>query len=242
MIEVKELTKYYGEHLAVDHINFSVGEGEVVGFLGPNGAGKSTTMNMLTGYLSASSGQIRINGVDLSESPLEAKRNIGYLPELPPLYTDMTVNEYLQFMCRLKKVQGKRKREEHIADVCEQVKLADVRGRLIKHLSKGFRQRVGIAQAMIGDPPILILDEPTVGLDPNQILEIRGLIKNLGKKHTVILSSHILQEIQAVCGRILILCEGRLVADDTKENLTGQDGRERSLEEIFFRLTVGREL
>lgn len=241
MIEVKELTKYYGEHLAVDHLTFSVKEGEVLGFLGPNGAGKSTTMNMLTGYLSASSGQIRINGVDLSENPLEAKRNIGYLPELPPLYMDMTVQEYLKFMYRLKKVQGKEKREEHIAAICEQVKLIDVRGRLIRHLSKGYRQRVGIAQALIGDPGILILDEPTVGLDPNQILEIRSLIEKLGKKHTVILSSHIMQEIQAVCDRILILCEGRLAAYDTKENLTRQDGQEKSLEEIFFRLTVGRD-
>ena len=241
MIEVKELTKYYGEHLAVDHLTFSVKEGEVLGFLGPNGAGKSTTMNMLTGYLSASSGQIRINGVDLFESPLEAKRNIGYLPELPPLYMDMTVQEYLKFMYRLKKVQGKEKREEHIAAICEQVKLTDVRGRLIRHLSKGYQQRVGIAQALIGDPGILILDEPTVGLDPNQILEIRSLIEKLGKKHTVILSSHIMQEIQAVCDRILILCEGRLAAYDTKESLTRQDGQEKSLEEIFFRLTVGRD-
>ena len=224
MIEVKELTKYYGEHLAVDHLTFSVKEGEILGFLGPNGAGKSTTMNMLTGYLSASSGQIRINGTDLSEDPLTAKRNIGYLPELPPLYMDMTVDEYLKFMFRLKKVSGKEKREAHISDICERVKLSDVRG---------------IAQAMIGDPKILILDEPTVGLDPNQIMEIRTLIRNLGKEHTIILSSHILQEIQAVCNRILILCEGRLAADDTKENLTRQNGRETSLEEIFFRLTVG---
>ncbi len=239
MIEVKELTKYYGEHLAVDHLTFSVKEGEILGFLGPNGAGKSTTMNMLTGYLSASSGQIRINGTDLSEDPLTAKRNIGYLPELPPLYMDMTVDEYLKFMFRLKKVSGKEKREAHISDICERVKLSDVRGRLIRHLSKGYRQRVGIAQAMIGDPKILILDEPTVGLDPNQIMEIRTLIRNLGKEHTIILSSHILQEIQAVCNRILILCEGRLATDDTKENLTRQNGRETSLEEIFFRLTVG---
>ena len=239
MIEVKELTKYYGEHLAVDHLTFSVKEGEILGFLGPNGAGKSTTMNMLTGYLSASSGQIRINGTDLSEDPLTAKRNIGYLPELPPLYMDMTVDEYLKFMFRLKKGSGKEKREAHISDICERVKLSDVRGRLIRHLSKGYRQRVGIAQAMIGDPKILILDEPTVGLDPNQIMEIRTLIRNLGKEHTIILSSHILQEIQAVCNRILILCEGRLAADDTKENLTRQNGRETSLEEIFFRLTVG---
>lgn len=242
MIEVKELTKYYGEHLAVDHLTFSVGEGEILGFLGPNGAGKSTTMNMITGYLSASSGQIRINGTDLYEDPLEAKRNIGYLPELPPLYMDMTVDEYLKFMFRLKKASGMEKREAHIADICERVKLSDVRGRLIRHLSKGYRQRVGIAQAMIGDPKILILDEPTVGLDPNQIMEIRTLIRHLGKEHTVILSSHILQEIQAVCSRILILCEGRLAVDDTKENLTWQNGRETSLEEIFFRLTMGGSL
>ncbi len=222
MIEVKELTKYYGEHPAVDHISFTVKEGEVLGFLGPNGAGKSTTMNMLTGYLSASFGEIIVNGMDLSENPKEVKKCIGYLPELPPLYMDMTVNEYLKFMYRLKKVSGKGGRETHIAGICEQVKLTEVRGRLIRNLSKGYRQRVGIAQAMIGNPQILILDEPTVGLDPNQMVEIRTLIRNLGKGHTVIFSSHILQEIQAVCSRVLIMNEGKLVADDTEENLSRQ--------------------
>lgn len=222
MIEVKELTKYYGDHPAVDHISFTVKEGEILGFLGPNGAGKSTTMNMLTGYLSASSGEIFVNGMDMSENPREVKRCIGYLPELPPLYVDMTVNEYLKFMYRLKKVSGKENRETHIAGICEQVKLTEVRGRLIRNLSKGYRQRVGIAQAMLGNPQILILDEPTVGLDPNQMVEIRTLIRSLGKGHTVIFSSHILQEIQAVCSRILIINEGKLVADDTEENLSRQ--------------------
>ena len=214
MIEVKELTKYYGDKLAVDHLSFSIKEGEIIGFLGPNGAGKSTTMNILTGYLSATSGEVSIAGMNLFENPGEAKKCIGYLPEIPPLYIDMTVEEYLKFMCRLKKIPSSFDEKKHIAEICEQVNIIHVKKRLIKHLSKGYRQRVGIAQAMIGDPKILILDEPTVGLDPNQILEIRQLIQKLGRKHTVILSSHILQEIQAVCSRILIINEGKLVADE----------------------------
>lgn len=213
MIEVKHLVKRYGEKVAVNDLSFTVQDGEILGFLGPNGAGKSTTMNILTGYLSATSGEVRIDGVDIAEEPERAKKNIGYLPEIPPLYTDMTVEEYLRFVFRLKKVGRDVKRDAHIADICERVYLREVKGRLIRNLSKGYRQRVGIAQAMIGDPKILILDEPTVGLDPKQILEIRDLIRSLRARHTIVLSSHILQEIQAVCTRILIINEGRLAAD-----------------------------
>ncbi len=227
MIEVQNLTKRYGSHLAVNDISFSVDEGEVVGFLGPNGAGKSTTMNILTGYLSASSGVAKINGFDVLEKPNQAKASIGYLPEQPPLYLDMTVREYLDFMYDLKKC--KLSREAHIAEICRLVKIDTVYGRLIKNLSKGYRQRVGLAQALIGNPPVLILDEPTVGLDPNQIIEIRSLIKKLGKHHTVILSSHILQEIEAVCDRIIIINQGRLVADDTAANLTQKYSSDRRL-------------
>ena len=218
MIEVQNLTKRYGSHLAVNDISFTVDEGEVVGFLGPNGAGKSTTMNILTGYLSASSGSAKINGFDILENPNQAKASIGYLPEQPPLYLDMTVREYLDFMYDLKKC--KLSRQTHIAEICRLVKIDGVYGRLIKNLSKGYRQRVGVAQALIGNPPVLILDEPTVGLDPNQIIEIRTLIKNLGKHHTVILSSHILQEIEAVCDRIIIINEGKIIADEKTENIT----------------------
>lgn len=222
MIDVKALTKLYGDKLAVDHISFSAAEGEILGFLGPNGAGKSTTMNMLTGYLCASSGEVAVDGISMFANPMAAKRHIGYLPEIPPLYMDMTVNEYLRFMFKLKKISGKLKKKEHIEEICAQTGLADVQGRLIGNLSKGFRQRVGIAQAMLGDPGTLILDEPTVGLDPNQILEIRHLIQKLGRNHTVILSSHILQEIQAVCSRIIILHEGRIVADGAQDALVRQ--------------------
>ncbi len=214
MIEVKHLVKRYGDKLAVNDLSFTVQAGEILGFLGPNGAGKSTTMNVLTGYLSATSGEVWIDGVDMAEEPERAKKKIGYLPEIPPLYTDMTVEEYLRFVFRLKKVGRDVNREAHIAEICEQVYLRDVRGRLIRNLSKGYRQRVGIAQAMIGNPKILILDEPTVGLDPKQILEVRSLIRSLREKHTILLSSHILQEIQAVCTRILIINEGRLAADE----------------------------
>lgn len=218
MIEVKNLTKQYGQKKAVDDISFTVNDGEILGFLGPNGAGKSTTMNMLTGYISSTSGQALINGVDILDDPMRAKRDIGYLPEMPPLYLDMTVKEYLNFVYDLKKC--KLPRRAHLEDVCSLVKINDVYDRVIRNLSKGYKQRVGLAQALVGNPPILILDEPTVGLDPKQIIEIRTLIKRLGKKHTVILSSHILSEIQAVCDHVIIINKGKLAADDTTENLT----------------------
>ena len=218
MVEVKNLTKYYGDNKAVDDISFTVNDGEILGFLGPNGAGKSTTMNILTGYISSTSGQAIINGVDILQNPIKAKSNIGYLPEIPPLYLDMTVKDYLNFVYDLKKCKLPRK--SHLADVCSLVKITDVYGRIIKHLSKGYKQRVGLAQALINNPPVLILDEPTVGLDPKQIIEIRTLVKNLGKNHTVILSSHILSEIQAVCDRVIIINKGRVAANDTAENLS----------------------
>lgn len=218
MIEVKNLTKHYGDKKAVDNISFTVNDGEILGFLGPNGAGKSTTMNMLTGYISSTSGQVLIKGIDILEDPIKAKSYIGYLPELPPLYLDMTVKGYLNFIYDLKKC--KMPRTAHINDVCNLTKIADVKDRIIKNLSKGYKQRVGLAQALIGNPPVLILDEPTVGLDPNQIIEIRTLIKKLGKNHTVILSSHILPEIQAVCDRIIIINKGKVVANDTADNLS----------------------
>lgn len=218
MIEVSNLTKKYGPLVAVDNISFTAAEGEILGFLGPNGAGKTTTMNMITGYLSITDGSVSIGGYDILENPLEAKQRIGYLPEQPPLYLDMTVEEYLRFVCELKKSQLPM--EEHIQEICELVKLENVRGRLIKNLSKGYRQRVGIAQALAGNPPVLILDEPTVGLDPNQIVEIRSLIKKLGKRHTVILSTHILSEVQSVCDRVIVLNKGRIVADSTTDSLS----------------------
>ncbi|MCC8043645.1 MAG: ABC transporter ATP-binding protein [Oscillospiraceae bacterium] len=218
MIEVKNLTKQYGQKKAVDNISFTVNDGEILGFLGPNGAGKSTTMNILTGYISATDGQCLINGIDILDDPTTAKKEIGYLPEQPPLYLDMTVKEYLSFIYSLKKC--KLPKEAHLEEVCKLVKITEVYNRVIKHLSKGYKQRVGVAQALIGNPKILILDEPTVGLDPKQILDIRNLIKRLGKKHTVILSSHILSEIQATCDRIVIINNGVIVADDTTENLT----------------------
>lgn len=218
MIEVKNLCKSYGSKLAVDNISFSAAESEILGFLGPNGAGKSTTMNILTGYLSSSGGQALINGVDILEDPVAAKKDIGYLPELPPLYLDMTVMEYLNFVYDLKKC--KLPRRSHLAEICSLVKITDVTKRVIRNLSKGYRQRVGLAQALVGNPKVLILDEPTVGLDPKQIIEIRTLIKKLGKNHTVILSSHILSEVQAVCDRIVVINKGKLVANDTTENLS----------------------
>lgn len=220
MIEVSHLTKRYGTHVAVNDISFHVNEGEVLGFLGPNGAGKSTTMNMLTGYLSAGEGTVSVNGHDVLEQPNAAKANIGYLPEQPPLYLDMTVREYLDFMYDLKRCTLPR--QQHIAEICRILKIENVYPRLIKNLSKGYRQRVGFAQALIGNPPVLILDEPTVGLDPNQIIEIRSLIKNLGKHHTIILSSHILSEIEAVCDRIVIINNGEIVADSTAHDLSKQ--------------------
>ncbi|MGN0686886.1 MAG: ABC transporter ATP-binding protein [Oscillospiraceae bacterium] len=218
MIEVKNLCKSYGSKQAVNDISFTANENEILGFLGPNGAGKSTTMNILTGYLSSSGGQVLINGVDILEDPVTAKMNIGYLPELPPLYLDMTVMEYLNFVYDLKKC--KLPRRSHLAEICSLVRISDVSKRVIRNLSKGYKQRVGLAQALVGNPKVLILDEPTVGLDPKQIIEIRTLIKKLGKNHTVILSSHILSEVQAVCDRIVVIDKGRLVANDTTENLS----------------------
>ena len=218
MIEVKNLSKSYGSKLAVDGISFTAGESEILGFLGPNGAGKSTTMNMLTGYLSSSGGQALINGVDILEDPVRAKKDIGYLPEQPPLYLDMTVMEYLNFVYDLKKCKLPRK--SHLAEICSLVKITDVSRRVIRNLSKGYKQRVGLAQALVGNPKVLILDEPTVGLDPKQIIEIRTLIKKLGRNHTVILSSHILSEVQAVCDKIVVINRGRLGANDTTEHLS----------------------
>lgn len=227
MIEVNSLTKMYGQKAAVDKLTFTVNDGEILGFLGPNGAGKTTTMNILTGYLSATEGTAKINGVEVLEDPLGVKKQIGYLPEQPPLYVDMTVKEYLNFMFDLKKV--KLDREKHINEICDLVKIKDVYNRIIKNLSKGYRQRVGIAQALLGNPNVLILDEPTVGLDPHQIVEIRNLIKKLGKKHTVILSSHILSEVQAVCDRIIVINKGKLVADGTADDLSKTLSNDRRL-------------
>lgn len=218
MIEVKNLVKKYGNHTAVDHLNFTIEEGHVYGFLGPNGAGKSTTMNIMTGYLGATEGEVLINGHDILKEPEEAKKQIGYLPELPPLYMEMTVREYLEFVAELKGI-AKNKREESINEVEKMVKIWEVENRLIRNLSKGYRQRVGLAQAVLGFPEISILDEPSVGLDPKQIIEIRELIRQLAKKHTVILSSHILAEVREVCDYILIISKGKLVASDTPENL-----------------------
>ncbi|MCR4894876.1 MAG: ABC transporter ATP-binding protein [Eubacteriales bacterium] len=218
MVEVKNVTKRYGDKLAVDGLSFDIDSGEIVGFLGPNGAGKSTTMNIITGYLSATEGTVKIAGFDILEQPLEAKKHIGYLPELPPLYVDMTVHEYLDFLYDLKKCRQPRK--EHLAKICEATSITHVYERVIKNLSKGYRQRVGLAGALVGDPELLILDEPTVGLDPTQILEIRNLVKELGADRTIILSSHILSEIEAVCDRVLVIDRGRLIADDSPSNLS----------------------
>lgn len=218
MIEVKNLVKKYGNHLAVDDLSFTVEKGQIYGFLGPNGAGKSTTMNIMTGYLGATSGEVIINGHDILQEPELAKKSIGYLPEIPPLYTDMTVMEYLKFVAELKKIK-KGEIAKAIEEVVELVGLSEVENRLIKNLSKGYKQRVGLAQAIIGFPEIIILDEPMVGLDPLQIIEIRGLIRELAKEHTVILSSHILAEVQEMCDHILIISKGKLVACDTPKNL-----------------------
>ena len=218
MIKISHLVKNYGNFTAVDDISFEVAKGEVLGFLGPNGAGKSTTMNMLTGYLSSTSGSIKIGGVDVLDDPLNAKRLIGYLPEQPPLYPDMTVEEYLSFAYDLKNC--KLNKEKHLREICEVVKITDVYHRMLKNLSKGYKQRVGIAQALVGNPPVIIFDEPTIGLDPKQIIEIRNLIRTLGKEHTVILSTHILQEVQAVCDRIVIINKGKIVANELTENIS----------------------
>ena len=223
MVEIKNLVKNYGNKNAVDDISFSIDEGEVVGFLGPNGAGKSTTMNIITGYLSATSGTVTVGGKDIFNEPLAVKRQIGFLPEQPPLYIDMTVYEYLSFVFELKGCDFNKR--EHLNEVMEKVKIADVKDRLIKNLSKGYRQRVGIAQAIIGNPKFIIFDEPTVGLDPVQIIEIRNLIRSLGKKHTVILSTHILPEVQAICDRVIIINEGKIIANEKIANLNSVVGQ-----------------
>ena len=231
MVEVKNLTKCYGDIKAVDNISFTVETGEVLGFLGPNGAGKSTTMNMITGYISSTSGTVTIDGSEILDNPKETKKKIGYLPEIPPLYVDMTVRKYLEFMFDLKKVKLPKK--EHIDEVMRLVRISEQSERIIKNLSKGYRQRVGFAQALLGNPPVLILDEPTVGLDPKQIIEIRKLIKSLGKKHTVIFSSHVLSEISATCDRIIVISNGKIVADAKTEELsTAVSGEEKLSLEI----------
>ena len=217
MIEVQNLTKRYGANTALDNVSFSVEEGSVVGFLGPNGAGKSTTMNIITGYLSASEGSVTVGGHSTLDEPNEVKKLIGYLPEFPPLYLDMTVKEYLEFMYDLKRATFPK--ETHLKEIAQLTKIDNVYNRLIGNLSKGYKQRVGIAQALIGNPPVLILDEPTVGLDPKQIIDIRNLIKSLGRNHTVILSSHILSEVQAVCERVIVINKGQLVADGETDTL-----------------------
>ena len=219
MIEIRNLVKYYGDICAVNDVTFTVNKGEILGFLGPNGAGKTTTMNILTGFLSATSGSVTINGHDILDEAQEAKKCIGYLPENPPLYLDMTVIEFLRFVSELKGV-ARENQIKQLAEIMKLVRIADVSNRLIKNLSKGYRQRVGIAQAMVGNPEVLVLDEPTIGLDPKQIIEIRNLIRELGKKHTIILSSHILPEVQAVCERVVIINRGVIAAIDTPEGLS----------------------
>ncbi len=218
MIKIEHLTKNYGSNCAVDDICIEIGRGETVGFLGPNGAGKSTTMNILTGCLAATAGRVSVDGIDMMADPIGVKKLIGYLPEQPPVYPDMTVEEYLNFTYDLKGCTFDR--EAHISEICDVVKISDVRKRLIRNLSKGYKQRVGVAQALVGDPPVIIFDEPTVGLDPKQIIEIRSLIRSLGKNHTVLLSTHILQEVAAVCDRIIIINKGKIVADEKTENIT----------------------
>ena len=218
MITIEHLTKRYGDKVAVDDISLTIKSGEIVGFLGPNGAGKTTTMNILTGYLSSTAGTVEIDGISMQDDPLEAKRQIGFLPEQPPLYMDMTVEEYLNFVYDLKGCRFARK--EHLAEICQVVGIDHVYRRVIRNLSKGYRQRVGIAQALVGNPKVVIFDEPTVGLDPKQIIEIRNLISRLGKRHTVILSTHILPEVQAVCDRIVIINEGKIIANERTEEIS----------------------
>ena len=229
MIEVNNLVKRYGNHLAVDHLSFQVEPGKIYGFLGPNGAGKSTTMNIMTGYIAPTEGTVTINGYDIVKDPEEAKKCIGYLPEIPPLYQEMTVKEYLKFVAELKKIKGEKK-EAQIQEVMDMTMITDIAERLIRNLSKGYKQRVGLAQAILGYPEVIILDEPTVGLDPKQIIEIRELIKKLSEKHTIILSSHILSEVQAVCDEIMIISKGKLVACDTPEGLTSLKNGSATLE------------
>jgi len=236
MVNVSGLTKRYGDKTALDDVSFSIGAGEVVGLLGLNGAGKTTTMNILTGYISATSGDVSIGGFDIISEGGKAKKLIGYLPEQISFYPELRVNEHLSFICGLKGVfKDKKARAEHIDDICSKVGLAEVKTRMIRNLSKGYRQRVGFAQALIGDPKVMILDEPTSGLDPSQIVEIRNLIKKCGLDKTIIVSSHILPEIQTICNRVMVISDGRLVADDSSERLT--DGE--SLEEVFLRLIGG---
>lgn len=239
MIEVRNLVKDYYGNIAVNDISFTVNAGEIVGFLGPNGAGKSTTMNIITGYISSTSGQAIVNGYDIFEEPEKAKKSIGYLPEQPPIYPDMKVREYLMFVAELKKV-NKKERQQMIEDIMNLTKINDVSERLIKYLSKGYKQRVGLASAIVGYPEILILDEPTVGLDPNQIIEIRELIKSLSKKHTILLSSHIMQEVSAVCDKIIIINKGKLIAYDTPANIAKmlEESRELLLTVKGYETTV----
>jgi len=226
MVKVENLVKRYGQNYALNDVSFEIGEGEIVGLLGPNGAGKSTTMNIITGYLSSTSGTASIDGINILENPIEAKKLIGFLPEQPPLYQDMTVDEYLNFVYELKGCTLER--DAHLSEIINVVKLADVKNRLIRNLSKGYKQRVGIAQALVGDPKLIVFDEPTVGLDPKQILEVRNLIRTLSKNHTVILSTHILAEVQAVCERVIIINQGKIIADEKTEDLT------RTIEEGYL--------
>lgn len=227
MVEVKNLVKSYGNIDAVKNISFTANVGEVLGFLGPNGAGKSTTMNIIAGYLSATSGTVTIDGYDIVDDPKEAKKRIGYLPELPPVYQDMTVKKYLNFMYELKKVTLPR--EEHLAEIMKLCGIDAIADRIIRNLSKGYRQRVGVAQALVGNPPVIILDEPTVGLDPKQIIEMRTLIKNLGKKHAVIFSSHVLSEVSAVCDRIVVISQGEIAADEATDKIAYMKSNEMRL-------------
>lgn len=228
MIEVKNLVKRYGNHIAVDQLSFTVDKGQILGFLGPNGAGKSTTMNIITGYISATEGTVKVNGIDVFEEPEEVKKMIGYLPEFPPLYPELTVFEYLNFVAELKKVKHS-ERKKMVSDIMNITKITDMKERLIKHLSKGYKQRVGLAQAIMGYPEVIILDEPTVGLDPKQISQIRDLIRDLSKKHTVILSSHIMQEVSAVCDSVMIINKGKLILQDKPENLSSHFSQTGSL-------------
>lgn len=239
MIEIEGLTKHYRDLVAIDNVSFSVGKGEIVGFLGPNGAGKTTTMKILTGFMPATSGRARIAGFDVFEQPMEVKRRIGYLPEIPPVYPDLTVAEYLKFVGTLKGLRGAALRAD-IERVVNRVNLVHVVDRLIRNLSKGYQQRTGLAQALLGNPAVLILDEPTVGLDPRQIGDVRTLIRELAGDHTVILSTHILQEVTAICQRVMVINKGRIVADDNLDMLVAKHrkpGKEASLEEIFLSLT-----
>ena len=239
MVQVTNLTKRYGEKLALENVSFSIDAGEVVGLLGLNGAGKTTTMNIITGYISATSGTVSIGGYDIASEGSNAKKLIGYMPELPSFYPELRVDEHLGYICGLKGVyKDKQARAEHISDICERVGISDVKSRMIRNLSKGYKQRVGFAQALIGNPKVIILDEPTAGLDPSQIVEMRKMVKDSGEKSTVIVSSHILSEVQTVCNRVIVLNEGKLVADDSPENLIGAG---LSLEEVFLQIIRGKE-